>query len=219
VKRLKGSNAYALQVSGEGRYVGLAWALLGRGPDEPPIYYLTAGSSPLSNDYPDDEAVAKLFRSYDLSIAAKEKSGVPAGVFEARSGIGRPFMGAETCKDCHEDIYDQWAGTPHAHAFEILVREEREYDRDCTPCHTTGFYKHGGFENLERTPELIHVQCESCHGNGYEHANDPDVATGVDASEACVGCHNSQQTPDFDFETFWSRIEHDGAAGGAAGSR
>lgn len=216
-KLARTGNAYALQVPDEGRYVGLAHAVLGRGPEEPPIYHLTAQAVPLSDYYRDNEAVAKLFRSYDLNIAAKEKTGIPAGVFETRAGVERPFAGSETCKGCHEDIYDQWAGTAHAHAFEILVREGREYDRDCTPCHVTGFYNHGGFESLDLTPGLINVQCESCHGNGYAHSNDPEVATGVDASEACAGCHNSQQTPDFDFEAYWARIDHDGADAGASG--
>lgn len=207
----RNGNAFTLQVAEQGRYVGVAFAVLG---DDPPISRLTAVSAPLSNVYPDDEAISKLFQSYDLNVATREKSNIPTGVLETRAGIERPFVGADACKECHEDIYDQWAGTAHSHAFEILVEKGREYDRDCTPCHTTGFYKHGGFENLGVTPELINVQCESCHGNGYEHANDPDVAPEGDAREACIGCHNSDQSPEFDFRTYWARIAHDGDQAG-----
>lgn len=209
-------NAYLLQVSDRGRYVGLAFAILGHGR---PIYYLSATTQPMTDYYADDEAIDKLFRSYDLSIAAKEKTNIPAGVFEARKGVVTPYVGAEACKACHEDIYDQWAGTKHSHAFEILTREKREYDRDCTPCHTTGFYKRGGFENLEVTPDLINVQCEACHGNGNAHANDPDVAFEGDAREACTQCHNADQSPEFDFSVYWPRIAHGPGGEGGAGGR
>lgn len=199
--------AYLLNVADRGRYMGVAFAVLN---DERRIRYLKNDATPLTDFFADDEAIAKLFSSYDLNIAAKEKTNLPAGVFEARKGIERPFVGAEACKECHEEIYDQWAGTKHAYAFDILVKESREFDRDCTPCHTTGFYKHGGFENFTVTPELVNIQCEQCHGNGYNHANDPDVATGVDASAACSECHNAEQSPDFDFDEFWAEIRHDG---------
>jgi hypothetical protein len=210
-KQRRIGNAYALQVAEEGRYAGIAYAVLGT---DPRVSYILTDVTAMSNAYSDDEAIAKLFRSYDLSIAAKEKSSIPAGVREVQAGVERPFVGADACKVCHEDIHDQWAGTKHSHAFEILVNESREYDRDCTPCHTTGFYKRGGFENVEATPDLIHVQCEACHGNGYEHSNDPDVATGTDARGVCVSCHNAEQSPDFDFGTWWPRIAHDGGEGG-----
>jgi 2',3'-cyclic-nucleotide 2'-phosphodiesterase (5'-nucleotidase family) len=210
-------NAYVLQVGEEGRFAGVAYAVLGT---DPRVSYVLTDVTSMSRAYSDDEAIAKLFRSYDLNIAAKEKSNIPAGVSEMRAGLERPFVGADACKACHEDIHDQWAGTKHSHAFEILVNEGREYDRDCTPCHTTGFYKRGGFENLEATPELIHVQCEACHGNGYEHSNDPDIAPATDARGVCVSCHNAEQSPDFDFGTWWPRIAHDGdGAGPEAGSR
>jgi hypothetical protein len=195
--------------------VGVAFAVLG---DERPIRTLSFGTTALSSYYADHEAVEKLFRSYDLSIVAKEKSAVPSGVYEARQGIERPYVGAEACKDCHTDIYDQWAGTKHAYAFEILLGKNREYDRDCTPCHTTGFYKRGGFEGLEVTPELVHVQCEACHGNGHQHANDPDMAPEGDAVGVCVSCHNADQTPDFDFERYWARIAHEGGEAGGDGA-
>ncbi len=209
VRRIGG--AFPLQVSDRGRYMGVAFAVLG---DERPIRRLTVDTVPLTGYYDDDEAISKLFRSYDLSIVAKEKSSIPTGVFEARKGIEKPFVGAESCKECHEGVYDQWAGTKHAYAFEILVEKSREFDRDCTPCHTTGFYKAGGFENVTVTPELLGIQCEACHGNGNDHANDPDIATKGDSRSHCRSCHNEEQSPDFEFESYWGRIEHGSGTAG-----
>jgi 2',3'-cyclic-nucleotide 2'-phosphodiesterase (5'-nucleotidase family) len=209
IRRMNG--AYPLQVSDRGRYMGVAFAVLG---DDGRIKRLISNVTPLSNYYPDDEAVAKLFRSFDLNIAARETSGVPVGVLEARRGISKPFEGAQECQACHEEIYAHWEESKHAHAFQILVDAQREYDRDCTPCHTTGFYKTGGFEGFNVTPDLINIQCEACHGNGAAHVADPDVRTDTDARGTCRSCHTVDQTPEFDFDTFWARIAHPGGTAG-----
>jgi len=71
----KWGSAYVLQVPSEGRYAGLAFAVLGEGGN---ISHFDAGVMPLTARYPDDEAMVKLFRAYDMEIAAKEKSGIPS---------------------------------------------------------------------------------------------------------------------------------------------
>ena len=58
------------------------------------------------------------------------------------------------------------------------------------------------------TPELVNIQCESCHGHGGDHVGKPEIKTVMNARNVCTGCHNEEQTPDFDFEAFWARISH-----------
>ena len=199
------NNASVLQVSSQGRYMGVAHAVLGT---DGRIRSLVTQITPLSKLYPDDVAITKLFSAYDLDIAAKEKTDLPAAVFAARRGLEDPFSGAAACQKCHADIDAQWKGTAHAHAFDVLTAQSRGYDLDCTPCHTTGFYERGGFERLAVTPDLANVQCESCHGNGSDHVADPKQKTPGDAPAACRNCHTVQQTPDFEFGAFWARIRH-----------
>lgn len=206
VRRIrKHGNAYVLQVADRGRYLGAATVTLS--PDRT-IASLTSHVTALDKWLDDDEAVSQLFRAYDMRVAAKEKSNIPPGLFEARLGLKKPFAGSQPCQPCHLEVFDQWSGTPHAHAMEVLLSQSREYDRDCTPCHTTGFYKRGGFESFSVTPDLINVGCEACHGNGHDHVLDPKVKTDADAARTCRGCHTVDQTPDFVFETFWERIKH-----------
>lgn len=200
-------NGFILQNSSKGLYMGVAFAVLEK--DRRGIRNLTNQFLPLSQIYQDDEAIFKLFRAYDMSVAAKEKSAIPAAIFEARAGLKKPFAGSEACRDCHETEYEIWKSSEHAKAFAILEERSRQYDRDCTPCHTTGFYARGGFERLTVTPQLVDVGCEACHGNGHDHVLDPDAAnTPDDAAESCRACHNAEQSPDFDFDTRWAHIQH-----------
>ncbi len=199
-------DAYVVQVAAKGMYVGVASARLG---DDKKISYLSSWSAGLGKMYGDDEAIAKLFNAYDMDVVAREKAALPPSTAVT-------FAGAEACQACHAPIFEQWKSTRHAHAFDVLTAQNRQFDRDCTPCHTTGFFKTGGFVNASATPQLSSVQCEACHGNGAQHAKDPTVKTDMVAKTACRTCHTSEQTPDFDFATFWARIDHGGAA--AAGS-
>lgn len=199
------NNAYIVRVSSQGRYMGIAHVRLA---EVGGVSSLVSEIAPLTKIYSDDEAISRLFSAYDLNIAAKENTNIPAAIFESRGALEKPFAGAGTCQPCHAGVDVGWKETKHAHAFDILTAQSRGYDRDCTPCHTTGFYKRGGFETLAVTPELVHVQCESCHGNGHDHSRDPSQKTPGDPRKACRACHTVDQTPEFEFDAFWARIRH-----------
>lgn len=191
-------NAFILQAPQNGQYMGFAFSVLDEGNK---IARLDSRVEPLDERFPDHTAVTNIFEAYDLSIENKEKSSVPASGAET-------YLGAESCRECHQEIYDQWQATSHAHGYDILVAQSREFDRDCTPCHTTGFGRPGGFVSLTATPDLIHIQCESCHGHGADHAKTPGTAMPADPALACLECHTESQSPDFVFEERWSLIQH-----------
>lgn len=200
---------YVVQVAAKGMYVGVASGAISK---EKRVVRLTNDVVGLDKTFGDDEAVAKLFKAYDQDVVAREKAALP-------THAAVTFAGASACQACHAPIFDKWQSTTHAHAFERLASQNRQFDRDCTPCHTTGFYKQGGFVNASATPHLTNVQCEACHGNGSVHAKDPKQKTDTVAKAACRACHTAEQTPDFEFNTFWARIDHGGSTAGAAGSR
>ncbi|MFH1755642.1 MAG: multiheme c-type cytochrome [Candidatus Latescibacterota bacterium] len=198
-------NAFLLQAAKEGKYIGHAFCTLDA---DKRIETVTAEMVALDTGYPDDERVAKLFTAYDMHIREKAKSGEPIGMITAGQELNKPYAGAEKCRDCHSDIFQGWQATSHALAFDTLVRNAREFDRDCTPCHTTGFYKLGGYSTLQVTPELTDVQCEACHGNGYDHLQNNEVAPEGKPSAICISCHNDEWTPGFSFEESWAKIRH-----------
>ncbi len=94
------------------------------------------------------------------------------------------YKGTKNCKKCHLKQFKSWKETNMSKAFEILKPGQRaeqkkgvgldpkkDYstDPECLPCHTTGYGQAGGFESEEKTPQLVGVSCEMCHGAGSEY--------------------------------------------------
>ena len=117
---------------------------------------------------------------------------------------------------------------------------DRIYDPECLACHSTGWdpqrawrYK-SGFVSKEKTPHLAGQQCENCHGPASEHLEfelaakqngklsqreeydrtQAMVALRLNLKEAevkvCSKCHDHDNSPNFDFETYWKKINHSG---------
>jgi len=98
------------------------------------------------------------------------------------------YVGTAVCAGCHDDANKVWEKTRHAHAYDTLVKARdpklRQFDGECIACHTVGFKHHTGYYDPPpgATPEkaekhnlkLLDVGCESCHGPGSAHANNPN---------------------------------------------
>ncbi|HVS66558.1 MAG TPA: cytochrome c family protein [Thermoanaerobaculia bacterium] len=133
------------------------------------------------------------------------------------------FVGSTGCKKCHLKEWKSWAETKMANAFENLkpgvaadakkkagLDPSKDYtlDQTCVACHTTGYGKAGGFVSVEKTPDLVGVGCEMCHGPGGTYIKDGYmtmdnkeykkadlVAVGmvdVVKKEQCLSCHNAE---------------------------
>lgn len=130
------------------------------------------------------------------------------------------FDGPDSCRECHAEEVASWHDTPMANTFAVLrpgVRAERKktagldpdfdytHDKDCLPCHTTGYGLMGGFVSIEETPEMAGITCEACHGPGGTYADSPLRHRDLDSApagaresgllyppsaEVCRLCHN-----------------------------
>lgn len=136
---------------------------------------------------------------------------------------GATFVGAETCKRCHPNTYMHWASTKHAHAFESLVHDPKPntiFDAECISCHTTGFEYTSGYRSEAATPHLKGSQCENCHGPASKHVSNPDnlefrkpIRVNLVQAEKglmCSRCHDEDNSPKFNFDTYWSQVRHNG---------
>ena len=142
----------------------------------------------------------------------REQRDKAARLAEERAARKRPspandqFLGAETCKKCHFDQYEQWSETKHAHAYTSLLNNNKNYDQECLACHTTGFGKPSGFLSPYDGLAMKDVQCESCHGLGTEHKRDGSYG-GVQEA-VCIVCHDAENSPDFAFPAYIEEVVH-----------
>lgn len=141
------------------------------------------------------------------------------------------FVGSKKCESCHEKSYDIWKRSGHAKAYETLAKLEppRNSDPECVSCHVIGWHPtkffpyQGGFESVAKTPQLINAGCEGCHGPGELHVqaelgNDEAlqkkyrktsvVTKEQSKKEMCATCHDLDNSPDFDFDSYWPLVEH-----------
>jgi hypothetical protein len=146
-----------------------------------------------------DEHENEVDRVRKAASAARESS------LEGKIELTR-YMGVTNCKSCHVSQFDQWLKTAHARSFETLLKAGKAQDKECVGCHVTGFGESSGFKVEQTDPDLRNVQCESCHGMGTEHARGPDVAQVTES--ACVGCHDTKNSPNFDYDTYLKAVVH-----------
>ena len=160
---------------------------------------------PLAPGLPEDHELHAARERYNHTLAELNLANAtppPPAVDGAPS-----FVGASTCQSCHSGAHTQWESTPHARAWETLEARNKHFDLECVGCHVTGYQQPGG-SALGFTTSLENVQCETCHGAGSLHAAAPtetniqkEVTPGT-----CTGCHNSEHSPNFDFDAYLPRI-------------
>jgi DmsE family decaheme c-type cytochrome len=102
------------------------------------------------------------------------------------------YVGSETCKTCHEEIYNAWEKTPHWKTMQNKVPSKQ----GCEGCHGPGAdHVAGGgdkskiFLFASAKPEEVTARCLTCHQYGEEHANfarSEHNTNGV----VCTSCHS-----------------------------
>lgn len=121
-----------------------------------------------------------------------------------QSEILGDYLSYTACEMCHSDKVESWKATGHAKAFEALKTqgEEKQENPGCVKCHVVAYEQDGGFIDMDLTPELKDVQCESCHGPGKKHTEtfSADDINGKPGEDICRECHTEGQDKDFNYE-------------------
>lgn len=129
-----------------------------------------------------------------------------------------------------------WDSLLKGHPGQEATWIERGRDPECLACHSTGWNAGealrfaSGFSDMESTAHLAGNQCENCHGAGSKHVELENVfkedgklnadllnvrkALDIDLNAAkdrvCSQCHDHENSPDFNFETYWPKVNHSG---------
>lgn len=101
------------------------------------------------------------------------------------------YVGSETCKTCHEDIYKNFETTPH-----WKTTYKKGPIQGCEGCHGPGkAHVEGGGDKAKiftftgAEPEQVSKRCLTCHEYGEEHANFGRSQHNVN-SVTCIACHS-----------------------------
>lgn len=229
INRVPQSRAVLVEVGDK----GMNAVVLGVFDDPNPQNVVRYQRVPLDSRFEASPEMKKIMRDYQLHVAQLGLAGLgikpmPHPLAETNG----TFVGSAKCKNCHEKSYDIWRKTGHAKAYPTLVNLDppRQFDPECVSCHVVGWHPQqffpyqGGFESIEKTPHLIDVGCESCHGPGELHVKaemGSDAALqkkmqqavrvtkeDADNKHVCLSCHDGDNSPDFQFKTYWPKVEH-----------
>jgi DmsE family decaheme c-type cytochrome len=137
-------------------------------------------------------AQARTLRSQD----SKDKANHDAQAQQGSSG----YIGAEACKACHEEIYNNFEKTPHWKT--TYNTRGGESKQGCEACHGPGqAHVEGGgdktkifiFKNV--SAQVQSERCLTCHSLGEEHSNflrSQHLKNNV----GCVDCHSPHHSKD-----------------------
>jgi 2',3'-cyclic-nucleotide 2'-phosphodiesterase (5'-nucleotidase family) len=197
------NNVYVVKAGYEGTTIGKLSLSLD---DRNRVIDASGTVIPLDKTIEEDSEILTLLDDYHKSL--KDHADELFDVLPQAPSSGGSYVGSSTCAGCHASQAQQWNTTDHAGAFNSLVVNNQDYNPECVSCHVTGFGYIGGFLRPDHTPEMTGVQCEMCHGAGAEHAANPQPGFGQISPLACINCHTSDKSPNFDYVTYYTRVAH-----------
>jgi len=146
---------------------------------------------------------AKLYKPKLVAEAGKELS---EKEMIARIPKESPFVGAISCKKCHEVNYRNWLKTKHARASQTIAASPKYAQEECLMCHSTGYGKIGEYATVSEIPFYLQgVQCEACHGAGKGHPAKGGIERKVTLG-ICRNCHTKDQSPTFNYKAYLEKI-------------
>jgi DmsE family decaheme c-type cytochrome len=117
------------------------------------------------------------------------------------------YVGSETCKTCHEDIYNNFANTPH---FATTMDGKLDAHKGpgwhgCEACHGPGKeHVDGGgdkskiFTFKDASPANISARCLHCHQSSHEQ-NNYGRSAHLQSGVSCIDCHSPHHPKESEF--------------------
>jgi hypothetical protein len=149
---------------------------------------------------------AESAKLYEPKVAMLTEKELPEKEMIARIPKGSPFVGAISCKRCHEVNYRNWLKTKHAKASQTIIASPKYAQEECLICHSTGYGKMGEYTTVEEIPFYLRgFQCEACHGEGRGHPGKGRIKRKVTLG-VCRNCHTKDQSPTFNYIAYQEKI-------------
>ena len=121
-----------------------------------------------------------------------------------------PYLGFRACGKCHERQLAAWLQTRHAKAYTTLEQKKQQFNQNCLPCHVTGVPLAQAAEALSLQEDRRRVGCETCHGPGRRHRENPkaNIMIKKPGSGVCQACHREPNDDNFDYDKEIKMVDH-----------
>jgi len=127
-------------------------------------------------------------------VADKSAQSASPPSASAPSSEASKYVGAETCKTCHEEIYNAWEKTPH---WKTTLNKEPSH-QGCEGCHGPGVeHVEGGgdtskiFNPAKHSAKEVDAKCLTCHAGAHPNF---DRSPHAKANVSCTSCHSVHQS-------------------------
>lgn len=165
-------------------------------------------------------------------ITTKVETTATQDTIKKETKVVHKYIGTAKCKMCHNSeakgkIYDKWASTGHAKAYQTLLNEQSiaiakkmgiddaSKSDKCLRCHVSGYKE----PSADKYSMEEGVTCEACHGPGSDYwtmkimqDKKTAMANGLvePSEELCVKCHNkdSPTYKPFKYADAYKLVEH-----------
>jgi len=104
------------------------------------------------------------------------------------------YVGSDTCKTCHEEIYNAWAKTPHWKTSYLKASGGGPEHSGCESCHGPGAdHVEGGgdkskiFNPAKHSAKEVDAKCLTCHAGAHPNF---DRSPHAKANVGCISCHS-----------------------------
>jgi len=149
---------------------------------------------------------AESAKIYTPKVALEAGKNLSEKEMIARIPKTSPFVGAISCKKCHEVNYGNWLKTKHARASQTIATSPKYSQEECLMCHSTGYGKIGDYATVSEIPFYLQgVQCEACHGEGKGHPEKGKLERKVTLG-ICRNCHTKDQSPTFNYMAYLEKV-------------
>ena len=125
---------------------------------------------------------------------AKSVSSTKAPAAAAPPPAASQYVGADTCKTCHQEIYNAWEKTPHR---KTTLNKEPSH-QGCEGCHGPGAEHVAGggdvtkiFNPAKHSAKEVDAKCLTCHAAAHPNF---DRSPHAKANVSCISCHSVHQS-------------------------
>ena len=184
----------------DGKYEPASNSCIGCHNAEHSIHFSLEKGLPLIDHYAANKMSDSALEKRMQEIANGEASR-PLLAFDQKETIG-----SKSCQNCHDNVH---SSDPHANAMKSLTRKERKKGT-CVSCHATQKIMGPKSKTVSDYRVEDSVGCESCHGPGTEHVDNPTKENIVGLGESCpecvlealcTSCHTNKWDPEWDLHT------------------